>query len=187
MIRSWLNPLPPHSRSVLSETRARPRRSLPVSIEPLLYRTWLQFHQNSTGGDRAWMGVSGAGRLNVSLSSACRWNIDFRFYWFHKFNIDYSTKVQHEWVLTVCPFDFLQFGPMLAVQASTVLMDADWSGTDLGLIRTRDSSWWHLKLKQNQISYLKEDFPSKLIVIYEMYIYNIYIICGSAKVTQTLS
>ena len=40
----------------------------------------------------------------------------------------------------LCPFDFLQFGPLLAVHASILLMNADWSGTDLRLITTRDSS-----------------------------------------------
>ena len=34
----------------------------------------------------------------------------------------------------LCPFDFLQFGPLLAVHASILLMNADWSGTDLRLI-----------------------------------------------------
>ena len=28
-------------------------------------------------------------------------------------------------------FDFLQFGPLVAVHASILLMNADWSGTDL--------------------------------------------------------
>ena len=38
----------------------------------------------------------------------------------------------------LCPFDFLQFGPLLAVHASILLMNADWSGTDLRLITTGD-------------------------------------------------
>ena len=38
----------------------------------------------------------------------------------------------------LCPFYFLQFMPLLAVHASILLMDADWSGTDWRLITTRD-------------------------------------------------
>ena len=38
----------------------------------------------------------------------------------------------------LCPFDFLQFGLLLAVHASILLMNADWSGMDLRLITTRD-------------------------------------------------
>ena len=70
----------------------------------------------------------------------------------------------------LCIFDFLQFGPLLAVHASILLMNADWSGTDLRLITTWDPSWRHLKLKHNQKHYLK-DFPSKLIFAYCIYIF----------------
>ena len=31
----------------------------------------------------------------------------------------------------LCPFDFLQFGPLLAVHNSILLMNAYWSGADL--------------------------------------------------------
>ena len=41
----------------------------------------------------------------------------------------------------LCPFDFSKFGPLLAVHASILLMNADWSGTDLRLITTRDGIW----------------------------------------------
>ena len=37
----------------------------------------------------------------------------------------------------LCPFDFLQFGLLLAVHSSILLMNADWSGTDFRLITTR--------------------------------------------------
>ena len=30
---------------------------------------------------------------------------------------------------SLCRFDYLQFGPMLVVHASILLMNADWSGT----------------------------------------------------------
>ena len=73
----------------------------------------------------------------------------------------------------LCPFDFLQFGPLLAVHTSILLMNADWSGTDLRLITTRDSSWRHLKLKPAEAhrKHLKEDFSSKLIFAYCIYIF----------------
>ena len=64
----------------------------------------------------------------------------------------------------------------LTVWAVAVGLNADWSETEFRLITTRDSAWWCLKLKQNQKHYLKQDFPSKLIVIYYMYIYILYII-----------
>ena len=50
---------------------------------------------------------------------------------------------------------------MLSVHASILLMNADWSGTDLRLIMTRDPAWWRLKLKLNQKHYLK-DFKQQL-------------------------
>ena len=51
----------------------------------------------------------------------------------------------------LCPFNFLQFGPLLAIHASILLMNADWSGTDLRLITTRERPLLrHLKLKSNQ-------------------------------------
>ena len=57
---------------------------------------------------------------------------------------------------SLCPLDFLQFEPMLAVHDSILLLNADWSG------RTETD--------YEQRHYLKEDFPSKLIVIYYFYI-----------------
>ena len=59
----------------------------------------------------------------------------------------------------LCPFDFFQLGLLLAVHASILLMNADWSGMDL-----------------------REDCPSKFIYIY-IYIQYIF---RSAKVTQNL-
>ena len=35
----------------------------------------------------------------------------------------------------LCPFDFLQFGPLLAIHASILQMNADWSGTDCDWLR----------------------------------------------------
>ena len=43
----------------------------------------------------------------------------------------YKTKVEK----------LIAFGPLLAVHASILLMNADWSGTDLRLITTRDPSY----------------------------------------------
>ena len=71
----------------------------------------------------------------------------------------------------LCPFDFLQFGPLLAIHASILLMNAEWSGMDLRLITTRDPSWRHLKLKHNQKHGVNFDFPSKLIFAYCIYIF----------------
>ena len=54
--------------------------------------------------------------------------------------IDYSSKVETNEYL--CPFNFLQFGflQLLPVHASILLLNADWPGTDLRLITTRDPS-----------------------------------------------
>ena len=64
----------------------------------------------------------------------------------------------------LCPFDYLQVGPWLAVHASILLMIADWSGTDLRMITTRYPTWWHLKQKQNPKHYL-EDFTSLCVCV----------------------
>ena len=76
----------------------------------------------------------------------------------------------------LCPFDFLQFGPLLAVHASIMLMNADWSGTDLRLITTRDPSWRHLKLKHDQkhsveVNFLRTVFIFSCRPFYFLYNY----------------
>ena len=60
----------------------------------------------------------------------------------------------------LCPFDLLQFGLLLAVHASIQFMTAD------GLAPDYDQ-----RPLLNQKHYLKEDFPSKFIVIHYMDIY----------------
>ena len=85
----------------------------------------------------------------------------------------------------LCPLNFLQFGPLLAIHASILLVNPDWSGTDWRLIKTRDPTWWHVA---NQKHYLQLNLSVKvncyILYVYIWYIYifiytvyYIYIIC----------
>ena len=64
----------------------------------------------------------------------------------------------------LCPFDFLQFGPLLAIHASILLMNADWSGTDLRLTTTRDpfDGIWSWRAFRNVLT----QFLRRLLYLY---------------------